>query len=53
MTLSRHYRSRWSGERARGFAERMENDLMGLKPTVATLCYGMRAVVGSPGVLDS
>ncbi len=31
----------WSGERAGGFAARMNNDLMGWKPTVATLCYGM------------
>ena len=31
----------WSGERAGGFAKRMDNDLMGWKPTVATLCYGM------------
>jgi lysophospholipase L1-like esterase len=31
----------WSGERADGFAARAENDLVGFKPTVATLCYGM------------
>ncbi len=31
----------WSGERAGGFAKRMDNDLMGWKPTMATLCYGM------------
>lgn len=31
----------WSGERAGGFANRMENDLAVFKPTVATLCYGM------------
>ncbi len=31
----------WSGERAPGFAGRLENDLAGFKPTVVTLCYGM------------
>lgn len=31
----------WSGERADGFANRLENDLAGFKPTVATTCYGM------------
>jgi lysophospholipase L1-like esterase len=31
----------WSGERANGFADRLENDLAGFKPTVATTCYGM------------
>ncbi len=31
----------WSGERAPGFASRLENDLAGFKPTVVTLCYGM------------
>jgi lysophospholipase L1-like esterase len=31
----------WSGERADGFAARLENDLAGFQPTVATLCYGM------------
>ena len=31
----------WSGERADGFANRMENDLAGFGPTVVTLCYGM------------
>ena len=31
----------WSGERAGGFADRLENDLAGFKPTVATTCYGM------------
>lgn len=31
----------WSGERAPGFAARLENDLAGFKPTVVTLCYGM------------
>ena len=31
----------WSGERAPGFAGRLENDLAGFKPTVTTLCYGM------------
>lgn len=31
----------WSGERADGFAARLENDLAGFRPTVATLCYGM------------
>ena len=31
----------WSGERANGFADRLENDCAGFKPTVVTLCYGM------------
>jgi lysophospholipase L1-like esterase len=31
----------WSGERADGFAARVENDLASFKPTVATTCYGM------------
>jgi lysophospholipase L1-like esterase len=31
----------WSGERADGFAARLENDLAPFQPTVATTCYGM------------
>ncbi|MCC6233524.1 MAG: SGNH/GDSL hydrolase family protein [Verrucomicrobiales bacterium] len=31
----------WSGERADGFFERMENDVLRFHPTVATTCYGM------------
>jgi lysophospholipase L1-like esterase len=31
----------WSGERAGGFADRLENDLAGFRPSVVTLCYGM------------
>lgn len=31
----------WSGERAGGFAVRMENDLSIFQPTAITLCYGM------------
>jgi lysophospholipase L1-like esterase len=31
----------WGGETAGGFAGRLQNDLAGFKPTVATLCYGM------------
>ncbi len=31
----------WSGERADGFFERMENDVLRFQPTVATTCYGM------------
>ncbi|WP_395737509.1 SGNH/GDSL hydrolase family protein [Prosthecobacter sp.] len=31
----------WSGERAGGFAARLENDLSVFKPNVATTCYGM------------
>lgn len=31
----------WGGERAPGFAGRMENDLIPWKPTVVTTCYGM------------
>ncbi|MBC7979028.1 MAG: SGNH/GDSL hydrolase family protein [Armatimonadetes bacterium] len=31
----------WSGERAGGFLDRMENDVLRFKPTVATTCYGM------------
>lgn len=31
----------WSGERASGFAARLENDLAVFNPNVATTCYGM------------
>lgn len=31
----------WGGERASGFALRMDNDLMPFKPDVVTTCYGM------------
>jgi lysophospholipase L1-like esterase len=31
----------WSGETARGFASRMNNDLLPWKPDVVTTCYGM------------
>jgi len=31
----------WSGERADGFFERMQNDVLRFKPTIATTCYGM------------
>ena len=31
----------WGGETAQGFLPRMENDVLGGKPNVATLCYGM------------
>jgi len=31
----------WSGETAGGFANRMDNDVMGWKPTLITTCYGM------------
>ena len=31
----------WGGEWARGFAARMDNDLLPWKPTVVTTCYGM------------
>ncbi len=31
----------WGGERAGGFAARLQNDLEVFKPTVATTCYGM------------
>lgn len=31
----------WSGERADGFFERMQNDVLRFSPTVATTCYGM------------
>jgi lysophospholipase L1-like esterase len=31
----------WGGETARGFANRMENDMLRFKPTVATTCFGM------------
>ncbi len=31
----------WGGERAPGFAERMENDLFPFRPDVVTTCYGM------------
>lgn len=31
----------WSGERAPGFLDRMTNDCLRFKPTVATTCYGM------------
>jgi len=31
----------WSGERASGLVSRVNNDVLGFKPTVATTCYGM------------
>ncbi len=31
----------WSGETAPGFAKRMDNDLLPLKPDVVTTCFGM------------
>ncbi len=31
----------WSGEQASGFLNRMGNDVLRFKPTVATTCYGM------------
>ena len=31
----------WSGERAPGFHQRMTNDVLRFKPTLATTCYGM------------
>lgn len=31
----------WGGETSWGFLERMKNDVLGFKPSVATLCYGM------------
>lgn len=31
----------WSGEVAQGFLARMERDVLALKPTVVTTCYGM------------
>ena len=31
----------WSGERAPGFADRMENDFVPWHPTVVTTCFGM------------
>jgi lysophospholipase L1-like esterase len=31
----------WSGERAPGFAARLENDLLSFEPDVVTTCYGM------------
>jgi lysophospholipase L1-like esterase len=31
----------WSGERAPGFLARMKTDVLPLKPTIATTCYGM------------
>jgi len=31
----------WSGERAPGFAARLENDLLPWRPDVVTTCYGM------------
>jgi len=35
------YQFGWGGERASGFANRMENDMVPWHPTVATTCYGM------------
>ncbi len=35
------YQFGWSGERAPGFAKRMENDFVPWKPTVVTTCFGM------------
>ncbi|QIF01429.1 SGNH/GDSL hydrolase family protein [Roseimicrobium sp. ORNL1] len=43
----------WSGERAGGFAARMENDLSTFQPTAMTLCYGMNDgsyVAFNPGI---
>jgi lysophospholipase L1-like esterase len=31
----------WSGETANGFVNRMNNDMMPMKPNVVTTCYGM------------
>jgi hypothetical protein len=31
----------WSGEKAPGFLNRMTNDVLRFKPTIATTCYGM------------
>lgn len=31
----------WSGERADGFFERQQNDVLRFTPTIATTCYGM------------
>jgi lysophospholipase L1-like esterase len=31
----------WSGEKTDGFLNRMEQDCLRFKPTIATLCYGM------------
>ncbi|MBN2063191.1 MAG: SGNH/GDSL hydrolase family protein [Sedimentisphaerales bacterium] len=31
----------WGGEKANGFCNRMENDCLRFKPTIATTCYGM------------
>lgn len=31
----------WGGEASWGFRDRMENDVLGFKPNVVTLCYGM------------
>ncbi len=31
----------WSGEKAPGFFQRMKNDVLRFKPTIATTCYGM------------
>ena len=31
----------WSGEQAGGFLQRMKNDALRFKPTIATTCYGM------------
>ncbi len=31
----------WSGERADGFLQRMESDVLRFQPTLATTCYGM------------
>ncbi len=47
------YQLGWSGETASGFLIRMDNDLMTLKPTVVTLCYGMNDghyVAYEPGI---
>jgi lysophospholipase L1-like esterase len=35
------YQFGWSGERAPGFANRMENDFVGWQATVVTTCFGM------------
>jgi len=46
----------WSGERAPGFLERMKNDVLPFKPTVATTCYGMNDggyAATTPATLDT
>src|SRR5882672_5163185 len=42
----------WSGETATGFAARMDNEMLGFKPTAMTTCFGMNDGGYSPMTPD-